>query len=247
MGQSGSPTPRPRATMGFRAASQRCLPPGPLHPPCGGTWTLFHAGDSRGLPLWTETALSEITNSRQRELCHALFGVIDVQDTDMAIEGRVFSLMARTICRGSTRPTSSTTLLSVAMSKRKRHAKQASMWVATEDLPRTAAHPFYSKLNQILDTHDFDGDVEGLCQQFYATRKRVRPLQHRVRKGAPRSRCPPREYLAHQPAASFTSGGLITVIDNRSDRSRPAPQRAKTQGNMASLGPIFDRLSGHPF
>ncbi len=56
----------------------------------------------------------------------------------------------------------------MAMGKRKRHAKQASMWVATQDLPRTAAHPFYMRLNQILDQHDFDGYVEGLCERFYA-------------------------------------------------------------------------------
>ena len=37
------------------------------------------------------------------------------------------------------------------------------MWVTTQDLPRTAAHPFYTRMNQILDKHDFDGDVEGLC------------------------------------------------------------------------------------
>ena len=30
------------------------------------------------------------------------------------------------------------------------------MWVATLDLPRSAAHPFYTRLNQILDKHDFD-------------------------------------------------------------------------------------------
>ena len=42
------------------------------------------------------------------------------------------------------------------------------MWVATQDLPRSAAHPFYTRLNQILDEHDFDGFVEGLCQRFYA-------------------------------------------------------------------------------
>jgi transposase len=56
----------------------------------------------------------------------------------------------------------------MAMGKRQRHAKQASMWVAATDLPRSAAHPFYARLNQILDTHDFDGYVEGLCQLFYA-------------------------------------------------------------------------------
>ena len=56
----------------------------------------------------------------------------------------------------------------MAMGKRKRRAKQPSMWVETNDLPRSAAHPFYTRLNQILDKHEFDGYVEGLCQRFYA-------------------------------------------------------------------------------
>jgi transposase len=56
----------------------------------------------------------------------------------------------------------------MAMGKRRRRAKQTSMWVATSDLPRSAAHPFYARVNQILDTHNFDGYVEELCQQFYA-------------------------------------------------------------------------------
>ena len=42
------------------------------------------------------------------------------------------------------------------------------MWVATQDLPHTAAHPFYARLNQILDKADFDSYVEALCQRFYA-------------------------------------------------------------------------------
>jgi transposase len=56
----------------------------------------------------------------------------------------------------------------MAMGTRRRLAKQASMWVATHDLPRSAAHPFYTRLNQILDVHDFDGYVEELCRRFYA-------------------------------------------------------------------------------
>jgi hypothetical protein len=28
--------------------------------------------------------------------------------------------------------------------------------------------PFYARLNQILDQHDFDRLVEGLCERFYA-------------------------------------------------------------------------------
>ena len=42
------------------------------------------------------------------------------------------------------------------------------MWVGTHDLPRSAAHVFYARLNQILDGHDYDGYVEGLCQRLYA-------------------------------------------------------------------------------
>jgi transposase len=56
----------------------------------------------------------------------------------------------------------------MAMGKRRRRAKQTSMWVATQDLPRTAAHPFYSRLNHILDEANFDGYVESVCQRFYA-------------------------------------------------------------------------------
>jgi transposase len=56
----------------------------------------------------------------------------------------------------------------MAMGKRRQHAKQATMWVATQDLLRTAGPPFYARLNQILDKHDFDSFVEGLCQRFHA-------------------------------------------------------------------------------
>ena len=40
--------------------------------------------------------------------------------------------------------------------------------MAAQDLPRSAAHPFYTRLNQILEAHDFDEYVEGLCQRFYS-------------------------------------------------------------------------------
>jgi transposase len=55
----------------------------------------------------------------------------------------------------------------MAMGKRRR-PKQTSIWVATQDLPRSAAHPFYTRLNQILDQADFDRYVESLCEGFYA-------------------------------------------------------------------------------
>ena len=39
------------------------------------------------------------------------------------------------------------------------------MWVTTQDLPRSAAHLFYTRLHQILDAQDFDGYVEELCRR----------------------------------------------------------------------------------
>ena len=56
------------------------------------------------------------------------------------------------------------------------------MWVATQGLPRRAAHPFYARLNQILDEHDFDRFVEGLCERFYADEGRpgLPPTSSRV-------------------------------------------------------------------
>src|SRR3954464_11523108 len=69
---------------------------------------------------------------------------------------------------GSTLEAAHPTLSRMAMGKRRRRANQTSMWIATQDLPRSAAHPFYARLNQILDERDFDGFVEGLCERFYA-------------------------------------------------------------------------------
>jgi len=42
------------------------------------------------------------------------------------------------------------------------------MWVATADLPQSAGHPFYVRLNRVLDDAGFDVFVEGQCARFYA-------------------------------------------------------------------------------
>ena len=46
--------------------------------------------------------------------------------------------------------------------------RQSTMWVATADLPRSAAHPFEHRLNRILDDAGFDAFVEEQCTLFYA-------------------------------------------------------------------------------
>ena len=55
----------------------------------------------------------------------------------------------------------------MAMGKRRR-GRQKSMWVATADLPQSAGHPFYERLNRVLDDADFDAFVEAECAPFYA-------------------------------------------------------------------------------
>ena len=60
------------------------------------------------------------------------------------------------------------TLPSMAMGKRRRRGRQPSMWVASSDLPRSAGHPFYERLNRVLDAAGFDAFVEEQCAKFYA-------------------------------------------------------------------------------
>jgi len=36
------------------------------------------------------------------------------------------------------------------------------LWVATAELPKSPGHPFYTRLNVLLDADNFDGFVEGL-------------------------------------------------------------------------------------
>ncbi len=39
---------------------------------------------------------------------------------------------------------------------RKKRKQQETMWVATRDLPTSPGHPFYQRLNRILEMHSFD-------------------------------------------------------------------------------------------
>ena len=56
------------------------------------------------------------------------------------------------------------------MGKRKR-VRQPTMWGATTDLPTSASHPFYARLNQLLAERWFDDFVEAHCAPFYAKMK----------------------------------------------------------------------------
>jgi transposase len=50
---------------------------------------------------------------------------------------------------------------------RRRTQQQEAFWIPTEEVVQTSGHPFYRKLNQLLDAAGFDAFVESLCQGFY--------------------------------------------------------------------------------
>jgi len=51
----------------------------------------------------------------------------------------------------------------------KRRQKQTSFWVETSQLQTRGRHPFYSRLNEILDRAKFDSYAERICRKYYAT------------------------------------------------------------------------------
>ena len=55
----------------------------------------------------------------------------------------------------------------MAMGKRAMQ-RQETLWVPTADVPQSPGHPFYQKLNELLDGNGFDAFVEGQCRPFYA-------------------------------------------------------------------------------
>ena len=56
----------------------------------------------------------------------------------------------------------------MAMGTRRKRRRQHGLWISAADLPTTAAHPFYRRLNALLDEQKFDEFVEGTCRSFYA-------------------------------------------------------------------------------
>jgi len=48
----------------------------------------------------------------------------------------------------------------MAMGRRKKRVRQEGLWTPTAALPMGASHPFYQRLNQILDEKRFDEYVK---------------------------------------------------------------------------------------
>src|ERR1700678_1385456 len=54
----------------------------------------------------------------------------------------------------------------MAMGKRKSQSQQ-QLFIACDRLPQSLSHPFYARLNQLLEAARFDEFAEGLCAKFY--------------------------------------------------------------------------------
>jgi len=52
----------------------------------------------------------------------------------------------------------------------KQREKQEGIWIAHTELAAAPGHPFYQKLNELLEAEHFDEFVEGRCAKFYAAK-----------------------------------------------------------------------------
>src|ERR1019366_2979108 len=57
----------------------------------------------------------------------------------------------------------------MAMGTRKHRERQEDLWVAHTELATAPGHPFYERLNEVLEAERFDAFVESRCARFYAT------------------------------------------------------------------------------
>jgi transposase len=58
----------------------------------------------------------------------------------------------------------------MAMGTRKQRETQEEIWIAHGELASAPGHPFYQRLNELLEGEHFDEFVEGRCAKFYAAK-----------------------------------------------------------------------------
>src|ERR1700687_703750 len=63
----------------------------------------------------------------------------------------------------------------MGMGTRKQRQRQEQLWITHTELATAPGHPFYKRLNQLLDGEKFDEFCEGECAQFYADNNNGRP------------------------------------------------------------------------
>lgn len=56
------------------------------------------------------------------------------------------------------------------MAMGQREAAQGEMWISHQQMPKSAGHPFYRRLNEMLAEREFDRFCEEQCRKFYAAK-----------------------------------------------------------------------------
>jgi transposase len=59
----------------------------------------------------------------------------------------------------------------MAMGTRRRRQRQEQLWVTHQDLPKGPGHPFYRKVNELLEREKFDEFAEQACAPYYAEKQ----------------------------------------------------------------------------
>jgi len=56
----------------------------------------------------------------------------------------------------------------MGMGTRRRRQRQQQMWIAQQEIAKGPAHPFYARVNELLEEKKFDEFAEKECAKFYA-------------------------------------------------------------------------------
>src|ERR1700680_2361991 len=108
-----------------------------------------------------------------------------------------------------------------------RETDQPPLWIATSDLPASPGHPFYARLNVVLDAHGFDQFAEDQCRRFYAPvmgRPSLAPGQYfRLLLVGSFEGIDSERPIAWRAAASFAVRSFVRLALNESAPDHPTP------------------------
>jgi hypothetical protein len=96
----------------------------------------------------------------------------------------------------------------MATGTRKQREKQEGIWIAQAEMASAPAHPFYQKLNELLEGEEFDEFVEERCAKFYAPKYEVDTMARVLARRFPRN-----SLLSHDLIeGAYARAGLATDI-----------------------------------
>jgi hypothetical protein len=72
----------------------------------------------------------------------------------------------------------------MGMGTRRRRQRQEQLWISHDELAKGRGHPFYKRVNELLEMKQFDEFAEKECARFYAENScRAASAVHRVNGG----------------------------------------------------------------